>query len=60
MLTALEEKVIKFGVKQSMNILLDTHIMLWTLTHDNQLPQRAIDLIADENNKIYNCKGDQL
>ena len=36
-----------------MNILLDTHILLWTLTRDNKLPQHAIDLIADENNKIY-------
>lgn len=36
-----------------MNILLDTHILLWTLTHDSKLSQQAIDLIADENNKIY-------
>lgn len=36
-----------------MNILLDTHILLWALTHDDRLPQQAIDLIADENNKIY-------
>ena len=36
-----------------MNILLDTHILLWTLTHDNKLPQQAIDLITDKKNKIY-------
>ncbi len=36
-----------------MKILLDTHILLWTLTHDNRLPQQAVDLIADKNNKIY-------
>ena len=36
-----------------MNILLDTHILLWTLTRDSKLPQQAIDLIADENNKVY-------
>ena len=36
-----------------MNILLDTHILLWTLTRDNQLPQRAIELITNEKNKIY-------
>ena len=36
-----------------MNILLDTHILLWTLTRDNQLLQRAIELITNEKNKIY-------
>lgn len=36
-----------------MNILLDTHILLWTLTRDSKLPRQAIDLIADENNKVY-------
>lgn len=36
-----------------MNILLDTHILLWTLICDDKLPQQAIDLIADEKNKIY-------
>ncbi len=36
-----------------MNILLDTHILLWALTRDQRLPQQAIDLITDENNKIY-------
>lgn len=36
-----------------MNILLDTHILLWALTRDSQLSQQAIELIADENNKIF-------
>ncbi len=36
-----------------MDILLDTHILLWTLTHDNKLPQQAVDLITDKKNKIY-------
>jgi PIN domain nuclease of toxin-antitoxin system len=36
-----------------MNILLDTHILLWTLTGDQRLPQQAIDIISDMNNKIY-------
>ena len=36
-----------------MNILLDTHILLWALTHDDKLPQQAIDMIIDEKNKIY-------
>ncbi len=36
-----------------MNILLDTHILLWALTHDTKLSQQAIDLIEDKNNQIY-------
>ena len=36
-----------------MNILLDTHILLWALTRDSRLPQQAMDLITDENNKIF-------
>jgi PIN domain nuclease of toxin-antitoxin system len=36
-----------------MNILLDTHILLWTLTGDQRLPQQAIDIISDMNNRIY-------
>lgn len=27
--------------------------MLWALTRDKKLPQQAIDLITNENNKIY-------
>lgn len=36
-----------------MNILLDTHILLWALTRDNKLSKQAIDLIVDEKNDIY-------
>lgn len=36
-----------------MKILLDTHILLWALTHDNKLPPQAIALIADKTHKIY-------
>ena len=31
-----------------MKILLDTHIMLWTMTDDEQLPQKARELIENE------------
>jgi PIN domain nuclease of toxin-antitoxin system len=36
-----------------MNILLDTHILLWVLTGSDKLPQKAIDIISDGNNEIY-------
>ena len=36
-----------------MKILCDTHIMIWYLTGDSRLSQKAIDLIDDENNEIY-------
>lgn len=37
-----------------MNILLDTHILLWTLTGDEKLPEHAIAMIDDAaDNNIY-------
>ena len=36
-----------------MKILLDTHIMLWTMTDDEQLPQKARELIENEDNEIF-------
>lgn len=36
-----------------MKILLDTHILLWALTDDEHLPERARDLILDGHNEIY-------
>lgn len=36
-----------------MNALLDTHILLWTLSNDARLPKKARNLIEDENNEIY-------
>lgn len=36
-----------------MNILLDTHILLWTLSNDVKLSDKARKLIEDENNEIY-------
>lgn len=36
-----------------MNILLDTHILLWTLTGSVKLPQQARDIVSDSNNNIY-------
>ena len=36
-----------------MKLLLDTHILLWTLTNDPNLPPLARKLIADESNMIF-------
>ena len=36
-----------------MNILCDTHILIWYLTGDNQLSKKARELLDDENNTIY-------
>lgn len=36
-----------------MNLLLDTHILIWTLNADPRLPLKARDLILDEKNNIY-------
>ena len=36
-----------------MKILCDTHIIIWYLTGDNRLSQKAQALIDDENNEIY-------
>ena len=37
----------------NMNILLDTHILLWALTEDPKLPQKAISFINDKSNVIF-------
>lgn len=36
-----------------MKILLDTHILLWTLSNDPRLPVKARKLIENEDNEIY-------
>jgi len=36
-----------------MNVLLDTHILLWALSNDARLPEKARKLIEDESNEIY-------
>lgn len=36
-----------------MRILLDTHILLWALSNDDKLPEKARELIIDEENEIY-------
>jgi len=36
-----------------MKILLDTHILLWALSNDARLPDKARKLIENEENKIY-------
>ena len=36
-----------------MNILLDTHLLIWTLNEDPALPEKARELILDPDNVIY-------
>ena len=36
-----------------MNVLLDTHILLWALSNDRRLPERAKRLIEDAENDIF-------
>lgn len=36
-----------------MKILLDTHIILWSLKNDQKLSEKARRIILDENNDIY-------
>ena len=36
-----------------MKILLDTHVLLWTITNDSKLPPLARKLIGDLSNEIY-------
>lgn len=36
-----------------MNILIDTHILIWYLEDDKRLSQKARDIIENSSNKIY-------
>lgn len=36
-----------------MKVLLDTHILLWALSNDRRLPERAKRLIEDAENDIF-------
>ena len=36
-----------------MNILLDTHIALWSMYDDNRLDSTAVSMLTDENNIIF-------
>ena len=36
-----------------MNILLDTHILIWALTADDRLSEKAKDFIVNPDNIIY-------
>ena len=36
-----------------MNILLDTHIIIWALTDDRRLTKKARDLLLDPGNNLY-------
>ena len=36
-----------------MNLLLDTHILIWALNEDPRLSEKAREMILDESNAIY-------
>ena len=36
-----------------MRLLLDTHILLWALTDDARLPERARELLLDSHNEVF-------
>ena len=36
-----------------MNLLLDTHVLIWTLNEDQRLSEKARELILDPDNAIY-------
>ena len=36
-----------------MNILLDTHIALWTIVKPEKLSDKALELLCDNNNNLY-------
>ena len=36
-----------------MNLLLDTHILIWALNEDPRLPEKARKLILDKGNVVY-------
>jgi len=36
-----------------MNLLLDTHILIWTLNEDPRLSEKAKEMILDEHNTVY-------
>ena len=36
-----------------MNILLDSHILIWALANDARLPKKAAEYILDSDNSIY-------
>lgn len=36
-----------------MNILLDTHIIIWLVEEPEQLKQETLDILANKNNKVY-------
>ena len=36
-----------------MKLLLDTHILIWALNEDPRLPDKAKEMILDEDNTIY-------
>ena len=36
-----------------MQLLLDTHVLLWSLAGDERLGERAVDLIEDGRNVVY-------
>jgi PIN domain nuclease of toxin-antitoxin system len=35
------------------NLLLDTHVLLWWLTHDERLPERMRVAVAEEESEVF-------
>ena len=36
-----------------MRMLIDTHIAVWAVLNDPKLPQKAKDMLLDEDNEIF-------
>lgn len=36
-----------------MNVLIDTHILIWWLTDPDQLSRRAFNAVADDGNEVF-------
>lgn len=36
-----------------MNLLLDTHVLIWALTEDARLSEKAREMILDPENTVY-------
>jgi PIN domain nuclease of toxin-antitoxin system len=40
-------------LEADVNLLLDTHILLWAAAEPERLSANAVSLINDENNRLY-------
>ena len=36
-----------------MNILLDTHVLIWCLYSDNKIPENILSMVNDPDNKVF-------